>query len=372
MKIGIMLRHLNELGGIVVYTKNIIENLFQIDKDNQYVLIYDNDALIGTYASYPNVSEVVLKISNKLLWDQYGVPKVIKKEKIDIIFNPKLSVPVFTKAKTVLTMHGLEQFAVPEVFKKIDRMYFTIMMPVYCRSANAIISMTETGKKDMVKYLGAKPQKIHVINESYHKRFCVIDDNTYLSKIKKKYNLPDRYILFVGGLTPLKNFSNILKGLKDLKERKKLDIKLVSVGFKRWKFQKDIDLVKDLGLENEIIFPGFVLDEELPAFYNMASCLVFPSLYEGFGIPVIEAQASGCPVITSKTGCAPEVSGGAAVLADPYNYKEISDGIYRSITDDSFRKELITSGLDNAKRYSRKKTAKKTLELFEQLEKNKL
>jgi len=362
MKIGIMLRHINELGGIVVYTKNLIENLLEIDKKNEYVFLYNTYSLMGTYSKYKNVKEVVINIPNKLLWDQIGVPKAVKSEKIDIIFNPKLSIPVFAPSKKVFTLVGLEQFTLPNIFKWYDRIYFCIMTPLFCRRANAIIVMTNTGKKDLIKYLNVNSNKIKVIYGSYHKRFEVKKNIENLLVIKQKYNLPEKYIFFIGGITPLKNFSNVIKAFKIIK--KKVPVRLVVAGFKRWKYAKDIDLINKLNLQNDVINLGFIQDDDLPYLYNLAQCLIFPSLYEGFGIPILEAQACGCPVITSKTGCTPEVSGGAALLVDPYNCEEIAQAIYDILNNRDLREKLIANGLENVKNFSWSKTAEQTLQLF--------
>ncbi len=358
-----MLRHLNELGGVVVYTKNIIENLLDIDKENQYVFLYNTPSLMGTYSKYKNVKEMVINISNKLLWDQIGVPRVVKSEKIDLIFNPKLSIPLFALSKKVFTLHGLEQFALPNIFKWYDHIYFRIMTPLYCRRASAIIVMTGTGKNDLIKYLNVKADKIEVIYESYHKRFEAIKNKENIMAIKRKYNLPEKYIFFIGGITPLKNFSNIIKSFNIIKN--KILIKLVVAGFKRWKYADDIDLIRRLKLQNDVMILGFVPDDDLPYLYHLAQCLIFPSLYEGFGIPILEAQACECPVICSKTGCTPEVSGGAALLVNPYNCEEIAQSIYNILNNKDLRKKLITTGLENVKKFNWLKTAEKTLELFE-------
>ncbi len=363
MKIGIMLRHINELGGVVVYTKNIIENLLDIDKKNEYVFLYNSPSLISTYSKYKNVKEIIIDTKNKLLWDQIGVPRVIRSEKIDVIFNPKLSIPLFASSKKVFTLPGLEQFALPNVFRWYDHIYFRIMTPLYCRRANAIIVMTNTGKNDLIKYLHIKSNKIKVIYASHHKRFESIKNAEKILAIKHKYNLPKKYIFFIGGITPLKNFSNIIRAFKIIKN--KIPTKLVICGFKRWKYAKDINLIDKLKLQNDVITLGFVPDDDLPYLYDSAQCLLLPSLYEGFGIPILEAQACGCPVICSKTGCTPEVSGEATLLVDPYNCKEIAQAIYDILNDRDLRERLIAAGLENVKKFSWSRTARQTLELFE-------
>jgi glycosyltransferase involved in cell wall biosynthesis len=239
------------------------------------------------------------------------------------------------------------------------------MMPFYCRRAHAIIVMTEFGKKELIKYLRPRSEKIEVIYESHHERFKVKKNKKELLAIKQKYNLPDNFIFFVGGLTPLKNFSNILRAFNII--RKKIPVKLVFAGFKRWKYSKDFELIKKLRLQNDIITLGFVPFDDLPYIYCMAKCFIFPSLYEGFGIPILEAQACGCPVVSSKTGAIPEVSGGAALLVNPYNYKEIAQAVVDVLTSEDLREKLIKAGLENAKRFDWSMTARKTLELFKKV-----
>jgi len=365
MKIGVMLRHINELGGVVVYTKSIIKNLLSIDNTNEYIFIYNDHSLLGSYSEHANVKEVVIDIRNKLLWDQVGVPQVVKREKIDVIFNPKLSIPLFAKCKKIFTLHGLEQFALPNVFEWYDHMYFRFMTPLYCRRAHAIIVMTDTGKHDLKRYLDVKNDKIEVICESCNEKFKLPKDDRESRRIRKKYSLPHDYIFFIGGITPLKNFSNIVKAYNIIKDR--VSVKLVIAGFKRWKFSRDIDLIRQLKLQDHVINLGYIDDEDLPYLYNCAKCLVFPSLYEGFGIPILEAQASGCPVITSKTGCTPEVSGGAATLVNPYNYREIAQAIFNILNDNNLREKLISDGFENVKKFNWHRTAENTLNLFKRL-----
>jgi glycosyltransferase involved in cell wall biosynthesis len=365
MKIGVMLRHLNEIGGINVYTKNVIENLLEIDRKNDYIFLYNSDSFIGTYSKYENVKELVIDKKNKFLWDQFYIPRIVKSEKIDIIFNPKLSIPLFASAKKVLTMHGLEQFACPGAFKLYDNIYVHLMMPLFCHFANSIIVMTNFGKNDLIKYLKVRSEKIEVIHESYHKRFEVKKNPEKLLEIKQKYDLPDKFIFFVGGLAPLKNFTNIIKAFNIV--RKKTSTKLVLAGFKRFKYAKDLELIDRLKLQDDIRYLGFVSDDDIPYLYNLAECFIFPSLYEGFGIPVLEAQACGCPVVSTKTGATPEVSGGAAILVNPYNQREIAQAVYNVLTEEDLKEKLVKAGIENVKKYSWLETARKTLQLFEKV-----
>ncbi len=364
MKIGVMLRNLQQLGGIKVYTVNLLENLLKIDSHNEYYFFYNHPSHVGSYDHIPNVRERVVQFPTKLLWDQVAIPWIVKKEHIDLIFNPKLSIPLFTRAKTLFPLHGLEQFAVREVFPKLDRMYFELMMPLFCRRATAVISMTQMGIKEMVKYVKVDPKKVYHIYESHHSRFQVLP-KTQLKHIQEKYHLPEKFLLFVGGLNPLKNFNNILKAFKILQPR--IPHRLVAVGFRRWKFEDDLKLLTQLGLKDEVIFTGFVPDEDLPSIYNLADIFVFPSLYEGFGIPVLEAMACGCPVVTTQTGCSREVAGDAAHLVNPYNPEEIAQTVLQLIQDPALKQQMIEKGLIRASQFTWEKTARATLNLMENL-----
>ncbi len=364
MKIGIMLRSIGEKGGIAVYATNLLKNLFRIDSKNEYVLLYRYEQDLGRFDQFQNVTEKVLAGAGKLWWDQVSVPRYARRERLDIIFNPKLSIPLFTRCKTVWVMHGGEQFVVPQLFKRLDRIYFTIANRLYAWRADAIITMTSLAATDIVTLMGADPLKTHVIYESYNES-CRVMLPTECVAVKRKYELPDDFILFVGGISPLKNFGNLLRAYHRIRAIR--TDKLVVVGFKRWRFAGDLKLVQQLGLENDVIFPGFVEDAEIPAFYNLARVLAFPSLYEGFGIPALEAMACGCPVIASRTGCSREVTGDAAVLVDPHDPTNIADAIVRCLDDGNLRKRMREGGLERVKTFSWAKCVRETLQIFESL-----
>ena len=361
MKIGVMLRHFGQPGGIGVYTANILTALLEIDSTNQYFLLYDSPEHLGGFADFPNVVEKVLRAPNKIWWDQLSVPRYAAAEGLDVIYNPKLSVPLFTRAKTILVMHGAEQFVVPWAFKWYDRAYFKIANRLFCRRASAVIAMTHTGAADIAKHMGADPRRIRVIYEAYNERCAVLNED--LTDVVNTYALPERFILFVGGLNPIKNLGNVLRAYH--KVHQVIPHKLVITGFKRWKYSEDLELVDKLGLRDNVVFTGFVSDDEIPALYNLADLFVFPSLYEGFGIPVLEAMACGCPVIASRTGCSPEVAGGAAVLVDPYDPDEIADAIKDVLGNESLRRTLVEKGLHRARDFNWGKSAGETLALFD-------
>ena len=362
MRIGFMVRNLNERGGIKNYTQSVIENMVKLSTGNEFVIIYNDEKFLGQYSSYSNIKEVVVKGNNKLIWDQIKVPRILKQEKVDLIYNPKLSIPLFTKSKKVLMIHGAEQFAVSSAFPWYDRIYVRIFMPLYAIFADKIITTTKLGIEDLAKYLFfIRKNKFTYVYEGISKRFKVIDEFE-ADKIKTEYELPDKFILFIGGLTPLKNFSRAIRAFDILADE--FDCHLVVVGFKKFKYVNDLEEIKKIKNKDKIKFCGFIPDDALPAFYNLADLYLFPSLYEGFGLPVLEAFASGCPVVTSKTGCTREVAGGAAVLADPYSVSDIAEKMKLVLTNSKLRDELIKNGFERVKNFSWEKTALETLKVF--------
>lgn len=369
MKIGIMLRHLGSKGpevGTRVYAENVVEGILERDKKNKYLLIYNDKESLGKYSKYPNATEIVIRMPTKLLWDQFAIPLLVKREKLDLIFNPKFTVPLFSGCKTVFAIHGMEWYIYPEVYNWYDIIYVKIALPFYCRKADAIVAVSKLVKSDIINYIGIYKDKIKTIYEAANKIFRPLRDQDTLIAIKEKYNLPDRFILYVGGIFPSKNFGGLVKAFYNLK--KKGSYKLVVVGSKRWKFEKDFKLINELDLNDDIHFTGRIPQIDLPAFYNLAEIFVFPSLYEGFGIPVLEAMACGCPVIASKTGALPEIAGDAAAFIDPYDIKEMSDTMNKVLTNENFRQELIEKGYKQVKNFSWDKCATEIIEVFRELE----
>ena len=369
--VAVMLRHITARGGVTVYTRNILDAMLRIDPRNRYVLLLPGKDEMGRYADRPNVTEVLIEArpgpAGRLVWDQWRLLPHLREHRVDLVYNPKLSVPLLAKCKTVFTMHGLEQFAARSMFLWHDRLYFTLAMRFYCRKADGILVMTQTGKRDLQKYLGVPPAKIHVIPESYNERCRVISDQAERLRVRDKLKLPEKFLLFVGGVAPLKNIPALLRAFKTLRAGG-IPHKLVLAGFKRFKFERDLALIDSLGLRNDVVEAGFVDDADIPALYNLADAFVLPSFYEGFGIPILEAQACGCPVVIGDRGAMPEVAGeGGALSFNPDSPDELAERISRILGDPALRASLAARGLENVKQYSWKNTARKTVELFEAL-----
>lgn len=366
MKIGIMLRHLDQHeGGVKVYTKKLLSNMLSMDTENTYILMYKEEKHIGTYSKHMNVSEASINLPGNIMWDQIAVPYMAWKYKVDLIFNPKLSVPLFTSKKTAFVLHGADWFVFPKNYKFLDRLYHRIFALLYCKKADLVISVSQNATNEIIRHLKIQRKKLKTVHHGVGENFQVIRDENRLKAVREKYNLPGKFILYVGQIYPMKNFSGIVRSYSQI--RNKIPHKLIIVGKATLKYEKEVALIDELGLSNYVTRVGVIPDEDLPVFYNLAELFLFPSLYEGFGIPLLEAMACGCPVVTSNRGSCPEVVGDAASIVDPYDIADISNAIYLALTDRVLRDALIEKGLLRVKDFTWESTAKNTLSALTRL-----
>lgn len=366
MRIGIAIRTWNDKGGIGVYTRNLVSNLLKIDRKNEYVLLCSNNtALPEDIISHENAREVKVPVSNKLIWDEISLPIYAHMERVDIIFHTKFAIPLVTAAKTVMVLHGTERFFYKDFHPKSDRLFFRTIYPYYLKKASAIIAVSDRANQDIVELVDIKSEKVKTVYLAVDPIFRVVEDEKYLKRIRESYHLPDRFILCAGHVYPGKNVGRLFRAFDQV--RKQHAVKLVVAGDFRWKFKHDMDQISKLGLNEFIQVTGHVPAEDLVGFYNLAELTVFPSYYESFGLTNVEANACGCPLITSKTGGSPEAAGEAAIYVDPLDVDNIADSIIKILSDSELRKDLINKGFLNVERFSWEKSARQTIDIFEWL-----
>jgi glycosyltransferase involved in cell wall biosynthesis len=365
MRIGIMLRHYEQHeGGVKHYTKTLLPLLFTLGAQHRYVLLYQNPKLLGTYAAYPNVEERVSRVPGTVLWDQLAVPWVTRNQQLDVIFNPKFSVPLLHPAKKVFVLHGSEWFAIPRHFKWHDRLYCHTVVPWYCGRADAFIAVANKVKDDAVRYVHADPNKIFPIHNAIDPRqFYLIEDEARLAAVRERYRLPEKYVLWVGQIESRKNVKRLLRAFAQLAGD--FPHRLVIAGEQRWSSREELSELHTLGLEERVQFIGWVTHTDLPAIYRLADLFAFPSLYEGFGIPLVEAMACGCPILTANTCAPPEVVDGAGYLVDPYDVDAITAGLRTMLSDPALRSTMVARGLERAKAFSWEKSARAVLAVFD-------
>jgi len=292
---------------------------------------------------------------------------------IDLVHFPYfepffLELPLYKKFKTVVTVHDLTPIVFSENFPSGIKGKIKWQMQKYAlKKADTIITDSKSSKKDVVKFVGVKENKVKVVYLAAREQFRRLEDNNWKSGIIKKYNLPEKFVLYVGDVTWNKNLPRLLDAIKQLK------ITLVMVGKslvsenydKDNPWNADLNRVNDLAKDdNNIIRLGFVSDQDLVSIYNLATVSVLPSLYEGFGLPILEAMSCGCPVVTSKEGSLEEVAGEAAYYIDAYDVESIATGIKDVFNSENLQIKLREKGFENTQKFSWKKTAEDTVEAY--------
>jgi glycosyltransferase involved in cell wall biosynthesis len=359
VRIGVCVRTWGERGGIGVYTRSIVKSLVESDRENEYCLFYADPAYLGTFAHAENVKELHVSARGKWMWDQWAVVSHARRENVDVLFHTKFAIPLLAKCKTAMVLHGTERFVFPQHYPLGDVLFFKTVYPQYLKRASLILAVSNRARTDVIEKMNIDPERVRVAYLAADPAFRVIRDPALLASVRERYRLPERFLLSVGHVYPGKNVGRLLGAFAKL--RREADIQLVIAGSPRWKYRNDLDLIDRLGLREHVVLAGHVGQDDLVAFYNLAEAVVFPSHYESFGLINVEANACGCPLLTSRTGGSPEAAGDAAVFVDPMNEDDIFAGMSRILSDESLRRDLIEKGFANAKRFSWERTASETL-----------
>jgi glycosyltransferase involved in cell wall biosynthesis len=323
--------------------------------------------LDGIHGANCTVDERFRGIESSLLRLLFFIPRGLRAQRIDVFHGfDHIGVPLFAKVgRYVATIHDMIPLLWPQWVTRKHRVVVTAAYHRLRQQADVVIAPSEATKADIVRYLRIDPQRIAVIPWGCDERFQPAGDRERFAAVRQRYRLPARYLLFVGTLEPRKNLTTLLHAYAVLRaEGHDEGLKLVVAGRTGWLYADIFDTVKALDLDKDVIFTGFVDDEDLPDLYRGAQLFVFPSLYEGFGLPILEAMASGVAVVTSDTASMPEVAGDAAILVDPHDPKAMAEGIARVLTEERLREVLTQKGLARARRFTWDSVARKTLELY--------
>jgi glycosyltransferase involved in cell wall biosynthesis len=265
---------------------------------------------------------------------------------------------------TLLTVNDVRFVHFADTYTRTRLAYLRMVVPLALRKATRIAAISADTKKDLVEYFGIADGKIDVVPVAAAPGFTRVADCAHLHAVRAKYNLPAEYILYVGHLEPRKNLLRLVQAYRLLHEQDRSVPPLVILGREDFGFQPILDFVRDTGLNEQILFTGFVAEEDLTAAYTLARVLAFPSLHEGFGIPVLEAMACEVPVLTSNTSALPEVAGDAAVLVDPWSVDSIAQGLTSLLNDEQLRTKLIARGLARVAHFSPERSAQQMLESY--------
>lgn len=380
MTIGIFANTLLfEKAGIGQYGRSLVKNLAKIDKKNKYILYFS--FIRKKKRRQEQIKEIFGKSIPKnfrikifpypAAWIDYffttriSVQKLIKDE-LDVYFSPYVNgIPKNGFRKMIFMCHDLVFVRFPEHRGRKLSNYYLKRHINAAKVCKKIIVPSFATRKDLKQFLSVPLKKIRVIYEAADIRFRKISDQKKIDLIVSKYFNPgQKFILSVATLEPRKNLIKIIEAYCLLPHALKRQYKLVLVGAKGWNNEKLLKSIRDLNLQDKVVLPGFVLDEDLAYIYNKASLFVYPSLYEGFGLPPLEALSCGTPVISSNNSSLPEVIGSAGVLINPVDEKELARTIEKVLTKETLQGKLKFKGLEQARKFSWQKSAEETLKLF--------
>jgi glycosyltransferase involved in cell wall biosynthesis len=357
------------MAGAGVYTYNLIRALAEVDHENEYVVFTRSDAFDDLRRGTPPFEVVRVKAPSRparLLWEQTVLSRELLRRRIDVLHSPHHTAPVLARGvRRVITFHDLTFFVLPGRYPPTRRLYFQTVSRLTARLADALICPSNAVRDDILRLLKVDPSRVRAIAEAAAPAFRPLDDAAAVERLRLKHLLPERFVLSVGSLEPGKNRTTLLRAYAKLREQG-IEQKLVVVGQRAWRYEGDFRLAEELGLKRDVVFAGYVSPEDMPALYNAADLFVFPSLYEGFGLPVLEAMACGVPVVASNVSAVPEVAGEAALLVDPSDVRQICDAVERLLRDDTLRSALRERGLQRAAEFRWEKAARETVEVYGQ------
>jgi len=304
----------------------------------------------------------------RFVWDQFTFPKKAKATNADILHQPCFSAPLNYKKPIVVTIHDIISLLFPETIPFASRMFYSKWMPFSYRKAKKIITISESTKRDIIRVLGIDEKKITVIPLAYDKKFETKISKEKIDQVKAKYGLSKEYLLHIGTLEPRKNLDFLIDVFADvIEEDQNSNLGLVITGKKGWYYEGLFKKVKSLSLEKRVIFTGYIDEKDKAAIYQGAKIFTFPSVYEGFGLPPLEAMASGIPVISSDTSSMPEVIGEAGILLSPHDRSGWVKAIRELKTNENLYKKLVEKNKEQVKKFDWDITAQKTIEVYRQV-----
>ncbi|MBU4349100.1 glycosyltransferase family 4 protein [bacterium] len=366
--------------GIENYIFNLCKNFPLVDKENEYVLFANS---FGHYESlktaaeevgvrnYQNMSAKISRVPGtffKLLWKYVHAPSAERLVGgIDIFHASDRLDPPLKKAKLVVTIYDLTPIKFKEFFTEKAARYFAEYFKSVIPKADMVVAISQCTKNDILEYFDIAEDRIQVTPLAANDNYKRILDKEVIDGIKEKYGIDKNYVLFVGTLEPRKNIANLVRAYSILPDYLKRDHLLVICGKKGEYYEEIFKTVEKLGLEDKVIFTGYVPDKDIPLLMNGAEIFVYPTFYEGFGLPLIEAMACGTPVISSNISSIPEVIGNAGILINPNDVEELNDAILKLLTSETLKNQLSKKGLKQARKFSWKTTAKKTVEIYNKI-----
>lgn len=350
--------------GINSYIYYVLKNLRRVDSDYRYVVFLSERRFVDEwlrlrYTRWPTHRPVV-----RILWEQLVQPIALRRAGVDLLHAMAFTAPLAAPCPFVVTIYDLSFLRFPEAFQPWNRRYLSYFTALSARRARRVIVISESTKRDVVDMLGVPSERVDVA-------YCGVDEifqplsAAEVAHFRSQRAMPERFILFLGTLEPRKNVQHLIRAYGRWRKVEPDTPKLVVAGGKGWYYDQIFAEVERLGLTGEVIFPGYVPQEELPLWYNAADLFVYPSRFEGFGLPVLEAMACGTPVVTTDVASLPEVAGDAALVVSPDDEAQLVEAIRRALTDEALRQEMRTRGLAQAVAFTWEGTARQIVATYD-------
>jgi glycosyltransferase involved in cell wall biosynthesis len=355
------------LGGNESYATNLIEALAEIDSVNEYTLYVTRQEAVRRFADrWPNFRVRQTRPHTPLIRIPLTLSAELRKNPVDVL-HVQFTAPPFAPCPVVVSIHDLSFEHLPETFNRRSRAQLRLTVRRSARKASQILALSEHARADIIGTYGIAPDRVTAIPLAASDRFRPISDERELQRVRHTYGIAGDYILTVGSIQPRKNLGRLISAYSRLKKNEKTAEypKLVIVGRQAWLFGETLRAIRESGFSDSIVLTGYVPDEDLPALYSGARCFVYPSFFEGFGLPPLEAMKCGVPVVAGNRTSLVEVVGDAGILIDPLDPDAIASGLSRVLSDQTLREELSAKGLSRSHLFEWRDTAKRTLEVYQ-------
>jgi glycosyltransferase involved in cell wall biosynthesis len=302
----------------------------------------------------------------RIAWEQTVLPLELMRERADLLHALGFVSPIAWRGRTVVTVYDLSFMRFPEVYNRPNRVYLNTFTPPSLRRADRVITISEDARRDVIELCGVPPERVTTILLAADARFQPAAPQD-VAAFRARHRLPDRFVLYLGTLQPRKNIETLVRTYARLRAEGSTDHALVIAGGRGWQFDSIFDLIRTLGIEPFVHLPGFVPDDEQPLWYSSATVFAFPSRYEGFGLPLLEAMACGAPVVSSSASSLPEVVGDAGVLVDPSDLEGWCSALRQLLEDEPYRAALAAAGRSRARQFSWRRMAAETVQVYREV-----
>ncbi len=353
--------------GVGYYTEHLLRHLVGLDAGHEFVLL-SNRAIVWSHPT-PTALPVYTRhrFPIRTVWMQTLLPLALRDIRPNLAHFTNSIVPLLTDVPRVVTIHDMTLSLFPHLHPWRKQILTRPLVALAARVADAIITVSESARRDIVRLLKVPESKVHVIYEAPAPAFRPIREQRRLEEVRRRYGLAQRFILYVGTIEPRKNLPRLIEAFARLCRNNGIPHQLVLVGAHGWGYEAVFQRIESLGLRDRVRFLGYIPFEDLAPLYNLSEVFLFPSLYEGFGLPVIEAMACGTPVITSANSSFGEIAGGAVVTVDPCDVDAIAQSLKHLLDDPDLRRAVGERGLTRARRFSWQRAAERTLEVYQRV-----